>query len=153
MEQENEQAQEGVEEQEENTQEESDYTEQEETVTIPKQKFVKMQRKAQAYDAKKDERLPKQNINNNSDAKWREKVELRVDGYDDQAVEFIQKNGGKKALENPYILKAIEAMKEQHMAERATIDEGSKSESERQFNPKDFAKLTASEQIKVLSNL
>lgn len=96
---------------------------------------------------------PVKNITNNSDAKWRERLELKVEGYDDQAIDFIQKNGGKKSLENPYIVKAIEAIKEQQIADKALVEEGSKSTVEKRFSPKEFAKLTADEQFKVLSEL
>ncbi len=153
MDQDNEQAQEDVVEQEEQTSEEdTDYSsEEEETVTIPKAKFNNIRRKAQAFDANKSK--PQKPIINNSDAKWRERMELKVDGFDDQAVEFLMKNGGKKALENPFVVKALEGIKEQKIAEQATIDSGTTSETEARFNPKDFAKLSASEQLKVLSDL
>lgn len=153
MEQENASVQEDVVEQEEQTsQEETEETSyEEETVTIPKSKFVKIQRKAKAYDSEKEK--PRSPITTNSDTKWRERMELKVDGYDEEAIDFIQKNGGKKSLENPYITKAIEAMREQRAAEKATIDEGSKSQTEKRFTQKEFAKLSASEQLKVLSEL
>src|SRR5690348_17186277 len=78
-----------------------------------KRKANKLKRKL--FSKSEDE--PQKPITSNSDAKWRERLELKVEGYDDQAVDFLQKNGGKKALENPYIVKAIEAMNEQKIAE------------------------------------
>lgn len=110
-------------------------------------KYKKLKRKLFTKDT------PKQPITTNSDVKWRERMELKVEGYDDQAIEFIQKNGGKKSLENPYISEAIKAMKEQKLAEKATLDEGSKSTTEKRFSEQEFAKLSTSEQIKVLSEL
>lgn len=152
MENEEIQAQDDVVEQEEQTSPEDEQDLEEETVTIPKAKFTKMQRKAQAYDATKS-RPAEKPIINRSDEKWKERLELKVEGHDEQAIDFIQKNGGKKALENPYIVKALEAMKEQKIADKATVEEGSKSQTEKRFNARDFAKLPHSEQLKVMSEL
>lgn len=154
MDNENEQAHEVVEEQEESTHEEDTDLEDdsEETVTISKAKFKKLQYRAKAYVEEKTKPQPKI-TNSSADTKWRERMELKVEGYDDASVDFILKNGGRKALENPFVVKAIEGMKEQRLAEQATIDSGAKSETEKRFNPKDFAKLSADEQIKVLSEI
>jgi len=101
----------------------------------------------------KNEDEPQKPIINNSDASKFERLELKVDGYNDQEVDFILKNGGKKALENPFITKAIEGIREQKRAENATVEEGSKSTTEKRFSPQEFSKLTAAEQEKVLSEL
>ncbi len=152
MENENIDVQEDVVEQEEQTSDvDTDESPEEETVTISKAKFNSIHRKAIAHDANKNR--PQKIINNSSssDTKWKERMELRVEGYDDVAVEFIQKNGGRKALENPFVVKALEAMKEQKQAEKALIDDGSKSETEKRISSKDFSKLSSDDMIKALS--
>ena len=98
---------------------------------------------------------PKSDITNNpSDNSWKARMELKVDGYDDEAIDFILKNGGRKALENKYVVSAIEVIKTKKQAEQATLDEqGQKSGIEKRFTPQEFAKLSSDEQLKVLSGL
>lgn len=98
---------------------------------------------------------PKSDITNNpTDDNWKQRMELKVDGYDDDAINFILKNGGKKALENPYVVSAIDSIKTKKAAEAATLGEqGQKSGIEKRFTPQEFAKLSSDEQLKVLSGL
>lgn len=125
----------------------------EETVTIPKSKFNKLHRKALAYDGEKSK--PRPSINNrSSDDKWKQKMELAVKGYSDEEISFVIKNGGARALEDPFVTSAIETMREKKKAEAASLgNEGSKSTVEKQFNPQEFSKLSAEEQLKKLSSL
>jgi hypothetical protein len=89
-----------------------------------------------------------------SDDSWKARMELKVEGYDDEAIDFILKNGGKKALENPYVVQAVEAIKTKKVAEAATLgDQGQKSGIEKRFTPQEFAKLSSEEQLKALSDL
>jgi len=99
---------------------------------------------------KEKEPEEKSKLTNRPDALWQLKMELKVDGYNDEEASFIIKNGGKKALESQYIVSAIEAMREKRSAESAMIDSSTKSESEKRFSPEEFSKLSAEEQLKVL---
>jgi len=89
-----------------------------------------------------------------TDDSWKARMELKVEGYDDEAIDFILKNGGKKALENQYVVQAVEAIKTKKIAEAATLGEqGQKSGIEKRFSQQEFAKLSSEEQLKALSDL
>lgn len=116
-----------------------------------KQKATKLKRKLFSKEAESNDKP----INNRpSEDKWKTKMELKVEGYDDDAVDFILKNGGKKALENPYVTAAIAEMKVKKAAETAAISQdSSKSQIEKRFTPGEFAKLSHDEQLKAMSDL
>lgn len=158
MENNNADAQFDVLEQEEATSQESNTTDSDnfaddDVVTISKSKFNHLDRKARAYDATKDK--PQTLINKQpSDEKWKQRMELKVEGYDDEAIDFLLKNGGKKALENQYIVAAVDAMKTKKAAEAAILGgEGQKSSVEKRFTPGEFSRLSSEEQLKALSEL
>jgi hypothetical protein len=84
-----------------------------------------------------------------------EVVDLRLDGFSKQDVEFIMKNGGRKALEdkNSYTSIAINARKEQAKAEAAankTVDTSGMSELERKYTPEMMKNMTAKELKNIL---
>lgn len=96
---------------------------------------------------------PQKPIINRSDEAWKSRMELKVEGYNDDEVNFILKNGGRKSLENPIVSSAIEVMRDKKRAEDAMISDSPKSETEKRYSPEDFSKLTAAEQEKILSSL
>jgi len=115
-----------------------------------KAKATKLKRKLYSRE---DAKEPTKTITK-PDEKWKERLELKVEGYDDDAIEFIQKNGGKEALKNPYITAAIEQIKTQKAAEAAMLGEqGQKSSIEKRFSPQEFARLSHEDQLKALSEL
>lgn len=116
-----------------------------------KHKNSKLKRKLFTKDESSDS--PK-GITNRSDEGWKRKMELKVEGYNDEEVDFITRNGGRKALENSYITAAIEAMREKRKAETAMIDtDSSKSPIETKLTAEQFSKLSSTEQLKVLSEV
>lgn len=106
---------------------------------------------AQRYkkDAKEGKKAPEADTSV-FDAKI-ERLELKTDGYSDEAIDFIQSNGGKKALENQYVVAAVKAIQEQKKAEEAVIgDETAKSDFERKHTPEEIANMSPEELYKVL---
>lgn len=160
MEQENVSAQEIVVEQEEQTIEESpivEETQYEDVVTLSKKDYSSMQRKAIAYDATK--KAPQQRIITNQSSLNEDKVWEIADyireGYSREDVDFIMRNGGKKALENPQSIVsiAIKAKKEQRKAETEAnklTDTSSMSEIERKYTPAQLEAMTSEELEKIL---
>lgn len=87
----------------------------------------------------------------NADDAWRERLELKVEGYKDDEIDFIQKNGGRKALENPIVKTAIESIRTQRQAESAVIDtDTTKSEVERKYTQDQLRDMPVSELEKLL---
>lgn len=85
------------------------------------------------------------------DAAWRERMELKTEGYSDEEIAYIQQSGGRKALENTYVKAAIEAMRSQKKAEAAAVsDAAGKSEVEKQYTPEQLKAMPTAELEKIL---
>ena len=95
---------------------------------------------------KQSENLPK-----TEDEKY-ERLELMAKQYTDDEIDFIQKNGGKKSLENPFVKTAIENLREQRKAEAAADINGSgKGNSNiKQYSEGDLAKMSSSQLQKII---
>lgn len=81
------------------------------------------------------------------------RLKLKVDSgiTDPDALDFIMKNGGEKALENPYIKATIENMILQKNAEKAVISEESgKSEVEKKYTTAQLKDMPSEELEKIL---
>ena len=79
-----------------------------------------------------------------------EVVDLRLDGYSKQEVEWIMNNGGRKVLDDPNSLVsiAIKAQREQLRAEQAADDTNSNvglSEIERKYTPEQLRNMPLKE--------
>lgn len=79
-----------------------------------------------------------------------EVVDLRLDGYSKDEVQWIMQNGGRKALEDKtsYTAIAINAKREQAKAESAasqTTDTAGLSEVERKYTPQQLANMPIKE--------
>ena len=146
-----------LEQEEEETTSESNEETQDDSITISKEKFKAMQRKAIAYDADskaKPKVEEKVTINNKessiSDSKY-ERLELKVEGYPDSVIDEIIKLGGKKALDNKLVKKAVEDLVEQYNADKATsINSSTKSDFDKKYNRSDLASMPLSELEKIL---
>lgn len=80
-----------------------------------------------------------------------ERLELRVDGYADGEIVEIMKLGGKKALENPIVKKAIDELKTQRIAEGAQVDSDSAtSDITRKYSTADLEKMSTADLEKIL---
>lgn len=80
-----------------------------------------------------------------------ERVELRLDGYNADEVEFILANGGRKALENKFVKSAIDVMREQARSEKAAIDDNaSGGNTENHYSRNDLLNLPMDELEKLV---
>jgi len=125
-----------------------------EKITLTKKDFNKLNRKAIAYDANKQTaQKPTQRPQKDtpiSDDKY-VRLELKIDGYSDDAIDFLMKNGGKQGLSNEYVKTAVESIQEQNRAERAlTSNETTKSDIERKFSPEEINAMSVDELEKAL---
>jgi hypothetical protein len=78
-------------------------------------------------------------------------LDLRLEGYTVDEAQFIKTNGGRKALENPFVKKAIETIREQKKAEQAIPDEDlGKSEIERKYTQEQLRNMSTEELLKIL---
>lgn len=160
MEKENEYAQEEVVEQEEQTlelEEEVDETPEEEVITISKDKFKSMQRKAMAFDANKKTkplttREPDEDIARS--VKKLETIEAkRQFGYENslspEETDFLFKfTGGKPdkaVLENPFVKSGLEGYRASKRVENNTPNSTSRSPI---FQGKEFKEMSEDERRK-----
>lgn len=80
-----------------------------------------------------------------------ERLTLKVDGYNDEEVAEIMKLGGLKALDNPLVKKAVQAMREERQAENAQVtDSGATSAFSRKYSQQDLRKMSSAELEKIL---
>lgn len=95
---------------------------------------------------------PNGNGTGGSDDTWKERLELIARGYkDDSELDFIMRNGGKKALEDPLVQGALLRQKEQKEAEdKVTFGTSSKSDVERNYTPEQIKNMSAKEYEDVL---
>lgn len=85
------------------------------------------------------------------DAAWRERMELKTEGYSDEEIAYIQQSGGRKALENSYVKATIDTMRAQKKAEAAAVDTAAgKSEIEKQFTNDQLRDMPTAELEKIL---
>lgn len=81
------------------------------------------------------------------------RLKLKVDyGISDpDALDFIIKNGGEKALENPYIKQTIDNIVTQKKAEQASVyEESGKSEVEKKYSTDQLKSMPSEELEKIL---
>jgi hypothetical protein len=100
------------------------------------------------------EEKPKEEFNKdndgNIDKSWQEKVELKLDGYSDDEISFIQQNGGKEALGNDFVKEAIETIRTKKKAENAVIEDENKSDIEKKYSHEQLASMPVEELEKLL---
>ena len=71
-----------------------------------------------------------------------ERLELKVDGYSEQEIDFILKNGGKEATGDEMVSSAIEAKRAKDKSEDATPEGSSKSPIFKRFTQDDLNKMS-----------
>lgn len=87
----------------------------------------------------------------NADDAWRQKMELKVEGFSEDEVDFILKNGGRKGLENPFVKTAIDSIRTQKQAESAVVDtDTGKSEIEKKYPLEEQRKMSVADLDKIL---
>lgn len=116
----------------------------------------KAEAEAKAYKA----RIPQENITPKGDNPKTygiedEVLDLRLDGFKKDEVEFIMKNGGRKALEDQtsFVSIALNTKREQRKAEEAaskTNDNVGLTEVERKYTPEQLKSMSAEELEEIL---
>lgn len=81
-----------------------------------------------------------------------ERLELKTEGYTSEEINFILKNGGRTALEDPYVKMAIDKGREERKAtESVAMNVSSKSAIERKYSPAELASMSADDMEAVLT--
>lgn len=81
------------------------------------------------------------------------RLRLKVDHgiSDPDAIDFIMKNGGEKAMENPYVKGAVETIMQQKKAEQAVVAEDSdKSDIMKKHTVQELKNMPSTELEKIL---
>lgn len=79
------------------------------------------------------------------------RIELKADGYSDDEISFLKANGGRQALENPYVKTAIDTMRQQRIAEAQVIAaESSKSDIEKKYSQEELNTMPLEELERIL---
>jgi len=84
---------------------------------------------------------------------WRERMELKVEGYDEDEINFIMRNGGKDAVEDDYVQSAIEQMREEKEAKQASdaaSDSGGGAETVKGYTQEDLQDMSKEELEEIL---
>lgn len=85
------------------------------------------------------------------DDKWREAMELKTDGYSSEEVAFIQKNGGRAAIDDPFVKAALESIRNQKKAEAAQVSDATpKSDVEKQYTDQQLREMKTEDLEKLL---
>lgn len=121
---------------------------------LEKERKARQQLTARAKRAEEELKKRPELSERKDDTNLDEALDLRLDGYSKDEVNFIIRNGGRKALDSdPYVKNAISAMREQRVAE----DEASKAKDtsgistfEKKYPQEKLAKMTAEELAKIL---
>ena len=70
-----------------------------------------------------------------------ERQDLRIEGYSNEEVDFILKNGGRPALSNEFVKGAIETMRNKRKSVEATPESGGKSPVFRKYTERDLRNM------------
>lgn len=85
------------------------------------------------------------------DAAWKEKMELRTEGYSDAEIDYIQTSGGRKALESPYTKAAIKTMRDEAAATTAAVETtAGKSDVEKTHTDEQLRSMSADQLAAIL---
>lgn len=80
-----------------------------------------------------------------SDDKY-ERLELKVEGYSDEEIDLIKELGGKKALKNPILKKAVEDYRsEQKLAKATDIKSSGGSSKEKVYTDSDLRSMSTAD--------
>lgn len=132
-----------------------------------KEKVLELDKEAQAYYGKykhykKKANTPKEEVQetkpnkpeSSSPAPSEDKLarlELKVEGYSDDEIDFLLPYGGKKAAENPFVKKAIEQLREEKKLSEATSINGNGSDrKEKQYTEDDLRGKSSEEIAKLI---
>ena len=112
------------------------------TLYAQKQHFKEKLEKV-AGSLKNDESKPEPKETSNTKM---ERLELKVDGYSDDEVELIFELGGKTALKNPIVQKAVAQLREENKLAKATdIKSSGGASKEKVYTDSDLREMTPAE--------
>lgn len=77
-------------------------------------------------------------------------VDLRLEGYSKTEADFILRNGGRKALEDPLVTAAIESSRAKAKSVEATPSGTGKSTVYQKYTEQDLKKMSASDLEKIV---
>jgi hypothetical protein len=80
------------------------------------------------------------------------KLEFKTEGYSDAEIDFIQKNGGREALNNPLVKTTINVMREQSKAEAAAVSGSGGSSTFGKYTQAEIKNMTSEEYKLKMSN-
>lgn len=116
-------------------------------------RLKKEEARVKELEAKLGDKAPtfSQQTNTTDDERF-ERLELRQEGYTNEQISFILKNGGRQALEDPYVKMAIERDREEKRAtESVAMNVSSKSAIERKYSQAELANMSSDEMEAVLT--
>ena len=117
------------------------------SVQLSKAEFMKLKRKAIAYDSAKPQKPAlKADI---GDERF-ERLELRQDGYSKDEIDEIMALGGTKVLNSKIVQSAIKTMRADAKSKDASQPLSSKSPVYKKFTQEDFGKMSSKEMEKIL---
>lgn len=90
------------------------------------------------------------NGTSSDDNQWRERIELKVEGYKEDEVEFILQNGGRDSLDNPLVKAAINTVRKQQASLNATPSGTNKSPGYGKYTEKDLRNMSLEEIEKIV---
>lgn len=116
-------------------------------------RLKKEEARVKELEAKLGDKAPtfSQQTNTNDDERF-ERLELKTEGYTSDEISFIQKNGGRTALEDPYVKMAIDKSREdRRTTESVAMNVSSKSAIERKYSSAEMQSWSSDEMEAVLS--
>jgi hypothetical protein len=97
----------------------------------------------------KEREAPKTTDNVSDD--WRERMELKVEGYNDKEIELLTKMGGRKALEDETVKKFLEVQREEEKSKaKVAMNTSSKSSVETRYTQEQISRMSVKEYEDVL---
>lgn len=79
-----------------------------------------------------------------------ERQDLRIEGYNVTEVDFLMRNGGRKALDDKLVLAAIEATRKETKSKEATPSGTGKSTVYQKYTEQDLKKMPVDELEKII---
>ncbi len=111
-------------------------------------------KKAEAKAKELEKYKPKEILQTNqssSDSDERfERLELKTEGYSTEEVNFLMRNGGRKALEDSIAMAGIEALRQKAKSQNATPSGTAKSAVYQKYTERDLKSMSAEELMKIV---
>lgn len=114
-------------------------------------KGKKPQAKSDEAPSPKKEETPTPNDLDKQNEAWKEKIELKAEGYSDEEIDFLQRNGGRAKKDDPFVKAALESVRAQKKSEAAQVsDDTNKSDIEKKYTHEQLRDMPTAELEKIL---